>query len=291
MSRLSDILAARVVLLDGAMGTELQAAGMPAGVTPEVWAAEHPDVLAGVHKSYIAAGADAVLACTFGGNRWKLAYGGAAERVEELNRRLVEIARQAAGDALVLGDMGGTGEFVAPLGDREPAEFVEVFAEQAAALAAAGVDGIIIETMTDLSEITAAVEGARRTGLPVLASMSFARDAHQHGWHTMMGVDPVAAAEGLAGAGADVVGANCGVGIEDMVHIVAAMAAATDRPVLAEPNAGMPRLVHGKTVFDATPVQMAGHVQALLDAGARLVGGCCGTTPAHIAAFAGIVKP
>jgi 5-methyltetrahydrofolate--homocysteine methyltransferase len=290
LSKLQDLLAQGVVLLDGAMGTELQAAGMPVGTAPEVWAAEHADVLSGVHRAYVAAGAQAILTCTFGGSRWKLALGGAAERVGELNRRLAEIAREAADGALVLGDIGPTGQMVAPLGTHERGEFVEVFAEQAAALAEGGVDAILIETMTDLTEATAAVEAAKRTALPVLASMSFAPDADGGGYHTVMGVEPAAAARALAEAGADAVGTNCGVGIEDVVRIVTALRAATELPILAEPNAGMPKLVDGKTVFEQTPEAMAAHVEALVAAGARIVGGCCGTTPRHIRAFAERIK-
>ena len=291
MGKLEDILTRRPVLLDGAMGTMLQAAGMPTGVSPEVWALENRDVLAGVHEAYVEAGADAILTCTFGGSRWKLDTAGADEPAAPLNRRLAEIARKAAGDALVLGDIGPTGEMVAPLGLHERDEFVAVFTEQARGLADGGADALIVETMHDLTETLAAVEAAQATGLPVLAAMSFQRDADGQNYHTIMGVDPAAAAEVLTRAGCAAVGTNCGVGIEDMIRIVAAMAPATDLPLLAEPNAGMPRLVDGKTVFDASPEQMAGQLADLLAAGARIVGGCCGTTPRHIEKFAEIIKP
>lgn len=289
MSKLADILATRPVLLDGAMGTQLQAAGMPAGVSPEIWALEHADVLAGVHKSYLAAGSDAILTCTFGGNRWKLDVAGVDEDVASLNRRLAQIAREAAGERIVIGDIGPTGEMVAPLGLRERTEFVEIFTEQATGLADGGADALIVETMHDLTEILAAVEAAKTTGLPVLASMSFQADADGGGYHTIMGIDPAAAAKALAEAGADFVGTNCGVGIEDMIVIVAAMAEVTDLPILAEPNAGMPKLVNGETIFDATAEHMAARLGDLIAAGARIVGGCCGTTPEHIAKFAEVI--
>ncbi len=276
----------RVLMLDGAMGTQLQARGMGSGECPEQWAREHPIDLAAIHTAYIEAGADILLTCTFGGSALKLARAGLAAETEAINWALARVARGAAPDAILLGDMGPCDEMIEPLGDRTADEVRRSFARQAAGLADV-VDGFLIETMSDLNEAVLAIEAVRQAapGKPVLASMTFKKDFNGRTFHTIMGVDPQQAARRLSEAGADAVGCNCGYGIDDMIDIVSQMAAATSVPIVAEPNAGVPRLVGDRTVFDDTPEIMAAKVTHLVSAGARIVGGCCGTTPEHIAAM------
>lgn len=276
----------RVLMLDGAMGTQLQGRGMGTGECPEQWAREHPIDLAAIHAAYVEAGADILLTCTFGGSSLKLSRAGLAGETEAVNWALARVARDAAPDAILLGDMGPCDEMIEPLGDKTPDEVRRSFARQAAGLADV-VDGFLIETMSDVNETVLAIEAVRQTvpGKPVLASMTFKKDFNGRTFHTIMGVDPEQAARRLTEAGADAVGCNCGYGIDDMIDIVSQMAAATSAPIVAEPNAGMPRLVGDRTVFDQTPEDMAAKVAQLVSAGARIVGGCCGTTPEHIAAM------
>jgi 5-methyltetrahydrofolate--homocysteine methyltransferase len=279
----------RVIVADGAMGTMLQAAGLPPGVAPEGWLLENPEAVAGVHRAYIDAGSDLILTCTFGATRPRLQRTGLGERVGEINRRAVEVAREAAGEAVfVAGDIGPLGEFLTPLGALSYEEAVDIFAEQAAALVAAGVDLLYIETMSALDEVQAAVEGALRVadGTPVTATLSF--DSHGR---TNMGVRPEEAAEALLELGVDALGANCGatldmtLGAVETIHQVA-----SEMPLIVKPNAGMPRLVGDDVVYDATPEDMAGYARRFVDLGARIVGGCCGSTPKHITAIARAVR-
>lgn len=287
--RREDILArlksGRVIVSDGAMGTMLQEAGLPAGMAPEAWLLENPDPVMGVHSAYVEAGANLILTCTFGGTRTRLERAGLAERVAEINQRAVEIARQAAADeAYVAGDIGPLGEFLAPLGKITYEQAVEIFAEQAAALAEAGVDVLYVETMSALDEIRAAVEGARQAGVgaPIFATLSF--DSHGR---TNMGVRPEQAAETLLAMGVDALGANCGATLEMTEGAVAKMhETAPDAILIAKPNAGKPRVVGREVVYDATPEDMAEYARRFVALGARVVGGCCGSTPAHIAAIA-----
>ncbi len=276
----------RLLMLDGAMGTQLQARGMGSGECPEQWAREHPIDLAAIHAAYVEAGADILLTCTFGGSSLKLSRAGLAGETEAVNWALARVARDAAPDAILLGDMGPCDEMIEPLGDKTTDEVRRSFVRQAAGLADV-VDGFLIETMSDVNETVLAIEAVRQTvpGKPILASMTFKKDFNGRTFHTIMGVDPEQAARRLTEAGADAVGCNCGYGIDDMIDIVSQMAAATSAPIVAEPNAGMPRLVGDRTVFDQTPEAMAAKVAQLVSAGARIVGGCCGTTPEHIAAM------
>jgi len=269
-----------VLLSDGAWGTELAERGLGAGHVPELWNADRPDAVEAVARGYVEAGADIILTNTFGGSRWKLEKSGLADRTAELNRLGVEISKRAAGDAaLVFASVGPTGEFMAPLGLRTREEFVACFAEQIGALAGAGADGIVVETMTDLGEARAALEAARgAASLPVVVSMTF--DRGPAGFATMMGVRPGQAAAGLGDA--DIVGSNCGAGIDNMIEVTRLLRAATGKPLWIKSNAGMPELVDGRTVFRETPEEMASKVAALLGAGANIIGGCCGTTPEHI---------
>ena len=286
---LSRLKSGPVIVADGAMGTMLQEAGLPTGMSPEAWLLENPDPVRGVHRAYVEAGADLILTCTFGGTRTRLERAGLSERVAEISQRAVEIAREAAGDrAYVAGDIGPLGQFLAPLGKITNEQAVEIFAEQAAALAEAGVDVLYIETMSDLNEVRAAVEGARGagSGTPIFATLSF--DTHGY---TNMGVRPEQAAETLLALGVAACGANCGATLEMTEGAVAKMHEITPQiPLIAKPNAGKPRTVGRDVVYDATPEDMAEYARRFVALGARVVGGCCGSTPAHIAAIARAVR-
>ena len=278
-----------VIVADGAMGTMLQESGLPPGTPPEGWLLERPDAVIDVHRAYIDGGANLILTCTFGATRTRLKRYGLGDRVGEINRRAVEIARDAAdGDVFVAGDIGPMGEFLAPLGTVLYEEAVEIFAEQAEALAEAGVDVIYIETMAALDEVRAAVEGALRAGdgTPVSATLSF--DSHGR---TNMGVRPEEAAEALVELGVDALGANCGATLEMTLAAVETMhRVMPDMPLIAKPNAGKPRMVGDEVVYDATPEDMVAYARQFVDLGARIVGGCCGSTPEHIAAIAQAVR-
>jgi 5-methyltetrahydrofolate--homocysteine methyltransferase len=282
---LSRLRSDRVIVADGAMGTMLQAVGLPTGASPEGWLLENPDPVHDVHRAYAEAGAELILTCTFGGTRTRLGRGGLADRVAEVNRQAVEIARKAAGGrAYVAGDIGPLGEFMAPLGKITYAQAVETFAEQAAALAEAGVDVLYIETMSDLNEVRAAVEGAQQSGsgLPIFATLSF--DSHGR---TNMGVSPEQAAETLLALGVDAFGANCGATLEMTEGAVAKMhETAPQARLIAKPNAGRPHTVGRQVVYDATPEDMAEYARRFVAMGTRVVGACCGSTPAHIQAIA-----
>jgi len=284
-------LSERVVLLDGAMGTQLAAHGLAAGRAPEAWVLDEPENIAAVHTSYLDAGAEAVLTCTFGATEWKLELAGLGGKGDDVNSAAAKIARDAAGpERFVLGDVGPTGRLMAPMGTASFEDFVEVFKKQVAPLADGGVDAIIVETMVDLQECLAAVSAARSVcELPVIASMSFGRDVGG-GYHTVMGVGVADMVEALQGAGTDVVGSNCGVSIVDMIEIARGIVSAADRPVLVQPNAGSPRLEGGKTVYDETPDEMAAHFEELLQTGVAAVGSCCGTTPEHTRLFAELLR-
>jgi len=288
-----DLLAAvkeRTLLLDGAMGTELISRGFLPGGPPEEWNVSRPGDVASIHAAYYRAGSDIVQTNTFGGSRAKLAAYGAGDRVTELNEAAARLAvalrdREYPG-RLVAGDIGPTGHFVAPMGDADPDELRDGFAEQAAALVAGGVDLIHVETMFDLAEARLAVEGVHGAApdLPLMVSLAY--KPGPRGYRTMMGVDPQTAADDLLAAGATMVGCNCEITAGDMGELVDELREASGRPVVAQPNAGSPRLEDGVTVYDETAEQFAGLVAGFPGHGAGIVGGCCGTTPAFIAALA-----
>jgi 5-methyltetrahydrofolate--homocysteine methyltransferase len=238
-----------------------------------------------VHRAYIEAGSELILTCTFGATRPRLERSGLDDRLDDINRRAVEIAREAAGDeAFVAGDIGPMGEFLAPLGDLTYQEAVDIFSEQANALTGAGVDVLYIETMAALEEVQAAVEGALQVanGTPVTATLSF--DSHGR---TNMGTRPEEAAKILLDLGVDALGANCGATLDMTLGAVETMhQVAPEMPLVVKPNAGKPRMVDNEVVYDATPEDMAGYAHQFVALGAKVVGGCCGSTPEHIAAIA-----
>jgi 5-methyltetrahydrofolate--homocysteine methyltransferase len=281
------LLSGEVFLADGAAGTLLQPMGLPPGHSPEAWVLERPDQIRALHRAYIEAGSDLILTCTFGGTRFRLEGPGLADRVVDLNRRAAELARSEAGDDVyVAGDMGPTGQLLKPLGPLTSEETAAAYAEQATGLVEGGVDFILIETMADLGEAQAAIEGARRvTDLPVVCTFSF--DTHGH---TMMGVKPATVAERI-GPLVQGVGANCGQDPAEYGLILQAMhSGAPDSLLWAKPNAGLPQIVDDQAVYKTTPAYMGQIAAELCQAGAQVVGGCCGTTPDHIRAMAEAVK-
>jgi len=271
-----------VLIADGAMGTLLQAAGLPSGTLPEEWNLSEPARIAAAHQAYLDAGADIILSNSFGGNRIKLSRAHKEDQAERLNAAAVEIVRRVVGTrAYVGGDMGPTGELMAPMGPLTPETARQAYAEQARWLAAAGVDLLVIETMSDLQEAQAAVEGAlQATALPVVCTMSF--DTRLR---TMMGVTPEKMMETLWPLGLAAIGANCGKSLEENLQVLARLQAAGPAATLwIKPNAGLPRLVDGQVVYDVGPADFAEYGRKFADLGARVVGGCCGSAPAHIAA-------
>lgn len=279
---LEKLLAGGPVITDGAWGTELQARGLTSEDFPDAWNRTHPERVAEVARAYVEAGSQIILTNTFGANRLRLAGHALADQVAEINRRGVEISKQAAaGRAAVFASIGPTGKMLMT-GETTAEELRAVFTEQAQAIAAAGPDGIVIETMSDLEEALPALAAAKATGLPVVACMVF--DAGKDKDRTMMGATPEQVAAALTNASADVIGANCGVGIERYVPVCRRLKAATDRPIWIKANAGLPAMVGGKVVYQTTPEVFAGHVPALVAAGASFIGGCCGTNPDFIRA-------
>ena len=273
-----------VLVADGAWGTELARRGLKAGEAPELWNADHPEEVEAVARAHVAAGADIILTNTFGGNRFKLEKAGLAERTTELNRRGVELSRRAAADAaLVFASIGPTGELIAPLGTKDEKEFLACYREQIAACVAGGADGIAIESQLDLREALLALKAARAAGkAPVAVCLTF--NPGPKGPATIMGTRPEQAAKELDKAGADIIGSNCGVGIEHMIEVARLLRSATCRPVWIKPNAGLPVVKDGRTVFAMGPQEFASFVPKLIDAGADFIGGCCGTTPEHVRA-------
>ncbi|MBN1421521.1 MAG: homocysteine S-methyltransferase family protein [Planctomycetes bacterium] len=274
------------LIADGAWGTQLASRGLPPGMPPERWNLENPDAVREVAAAYVDAGADIILSNSFGGTNIKLERAGLGDRVAEVNRAAARLSREAAGDrTLVFASVGPTGEFLEPVGSLTEAQLVPVFEQQIRALVEGGANGIVIETMSDLGEARCALRAARAVcDLPVAVTMTFERK--RAGMVTMMGIGPEQAGQALAEAGADIIGANCGAGIADMIEVARALAAVPNAIVWAKPNAGLPELVGGRTVFRETPDAMAARYPDLVAVGARIVGGCCGTTPEHIRALA-----
>ena len=281
------------LISDGATGTYLQGHGLEPGGCPEAFNVSDADVVRGMAREYFEAGADMVLTNSFGGSRFMLGKYGLADRVAEFNRLAAEHARsEAPTGRYVVGSVGPTGEFLEPLGELSEAEMLVGFAEQIAALVAGGVDAVVVETMTALEESALAIRAAREysaQGLAVMATMTF--DIGPRGFFTMMGVTPERAVAELQDAGADIVGANCGNGIEVMVELARELRAATDAPLLVHCNAGIPAVLRGEIVYPESPEFMARGFRTLVeDVGVNIVGGCCGTGPAHVRAVVGAVR-
>ncbi|HCK53309.1 MAG TPA: methionine synthase [Planctomycetaceae bacterium] len=293
MSRFLERVASGDVLIsDGATGTYLQENGLEPGGCPEEFNLNRPDVVRGMAAAYFEAGSDIVETNSFGGSRYMLAKYGHGDRVEELNRLAGQLAREAAPvDGFVLGSMGPTGEILEEKGGTaDSEEMYEVFCEQATGLAAGGVDAVCVETMSDVTgEMTLAIRAVKAaTGLPVVATLCY--DRGPRGLFTMMGDTPESTALALAEAGADVVGSNCGIAIGDMIEVIAAMRGVTDLPILTHVNAGIPSIVSGEIVYPDEPEFMAEQMRKVIEAGANIVGGCCGTGPAHVRAFSLLLR-
>jgi 5-methyltetrahydrofolate--homocysteine methyltransferase len=279
----------KLLVSDGAWGTMLQAKGLTGDDCPEEWNVSHPDEVRSVAAAYAQAGSDMILTNTFGGSKVKLAKKGLGGRVAELNEAGARLSLKGAAGAVVAASVGPTGEFLQPLGTMSEADMEAVFSEQIEAILRAGVKAICVETMTAVEEAACAVRAAKKldASVDVLATLTFNKTPK--GFRTMMGVDPAQAVAALTEAGADVVGSNCGNGIEGMVEVAAEFRRHTDKPILIHANAGLPELVGGKTIFRQTPEDFARSTAALVRAGANIVGGCCGTTPDHIRAMKAVI--
>ena len=280
--------AGEILVADGATATNYQQMGMTIGVAPEEWVFDQPDKVLGLHRAFIAAGSDIILTDTFGATSPRLRESPYARRTTDLNRRAVALAREAASTrpgVLVAGSMGPTGMLMEPFGELTPAAAADAYAEQAAALTDGGVDLLLLETFFALEEALAAIEGVRRaSALPLVVSFSF-----DQGTRTMMGVSPTRVVEAIAPLGVAAVGANCGRSLEDMERVVHEFAALhAGIPLWIKPNAGLPRMVGDIARYDMGPAEMAEYARRFIDAGARIVGGCCGSSPEHVAAIAAV---
>lgn len=283
MKDIRKILNDTIIFLDGATGTSLQKAGMPSGVCPELWILEHPEVLLKLQQDYRRAGSQVLYAPTFSGNAIKLGEYGAADRLVEINQRLTALTRQAAGaDCYVAGNLTMTGASLAPLGELDFEELVEIYKEQVRAVAAAGADLFVVETMMSVQECRAAVLAVKETtDLPVFVTITLEENGR-----TLYGTDPVTALVTLQALGVDAFGINCSAGPDALLPVIRKLKAYAGIPLIAKPNAGLPRLVEGQTVFDMPKEEFAAHMKALAEAGASLLGGCCGTDPSYIEALA-----
>lgn len=276
--------------LDGATGSNLQKAGMPSGICPEMWILKHPDILIDLQKQFLEAGTQILYAPTFSGNRLKLKEYGLDEYIVEMNTQLVGLSRQAIAasgkQAYIAGNLTMTGESLAPMGSLELETLIDIYKEQAQILLDAGVDLFVVETMMSLAETRAALIAIKEIcDLPVITSMTFNEDGR-----TLYGTDPKTAVVVLQSLGADVIGVNCSTGPEEMTEIVRLMRHYANVPILAKPNAGLPKLIDGETVYDMTSDEFASFGPALIEAGASVLGGCCGTTPEHIAKLVAATK-
>lgn len=275
-----------ILICDGSTGIALQSMGCPAGVSVEKWGFENKNELIKLHSGYIEAGADIIITNTLGGSRIKLAKYGLDKETEILNKGLTEIARESASKfqkiIYIAGNVGSTGELMEPYGDLTESDLIDVFSEQVKALVDGGADFIYIETMIDVNEAVSAIKAVKATcDLPIFASISFNPD--RNGFRTVMGNSPQQVVDMLQSAGADVVGSNCGSVLASMMpDLIRQMKSAGARLIAVEPNAGLPEVINGKTVFHQTPHDMAIHIPEMIEAGANVVGGCCGAMAEHI---------
>jgi 5-methyltetrahydrofolate--homocysteine methyltransferase len=279
-SLLQNMLSSAPVLCDGAWGTQLQAAGLGMEECPDTWNLSHPEEVQRIAGQYIDAGSRVILTNTFRANRVTLGSYGIAEQTEKINQAGVKLSREAARDrAAVFASMGPTGKLLMT-GDVTEEEVRTAFTEQARFLASAGADGIVLETFSDIEELVLAISAAKATGLPIVASLAY--DSGKDHDRTMMGTTPEDAAQAMERAGADVIGANCGIGIEGYIPICSRLHQATKLPLWIKPNAGLPEMVGDQVVYRQTPKEFAYHAPALRAAGASFIGGCCGTTPEFV---------
>ena len=291
MSSIYDALANAVLASDGAMGTMLQERGLTDGGAPELWNVEKPEEIESVLEAYAAAGAKFITTNTFGATRGRLELHGLADRVFELNQAGAAIARKVADrhpGCFVMGDIGPSGELMDPMGTLTPESAKELFAEQIKGLVAGGVDAILIETMSDLAEVEAAVEAAKEVapGMPIIATMSFDTNLR-----TMMGVKPAMAVTHLSSIGVRIIGANCGRGTDEMRQIAQEMVDARPEGVfiITQSNSGLPKLVGDTFIYEGTPDEMAKYAAEMKEMGVNIVGSCCGSTPAHTKAIAAAI--
>lgn len=287
---LHDAIKERPLLVDGAMGTQLMIAGLEQGNCGEAWNLTHPERVLAIQRRYVEAGSDCLITNTFGGSRIMLNRHSVADHVVEVNRAGVEIARQAFGDkkGYVLGDIGPFGGLLEPFGDFTESQVRGAFEEQAAALVEAGADAIIIETQTSLEELLIGIQACQAAGAKcIIGSMAYDVTLDGSTFRTMMGIEPERAAEFMEEHGAHIVALNCGTGMEmeRARDAVERYKKVTSLPVMVQPNAGKPQLINMKVVYDETPEQMVKGLIPLLEAGANIVGSCCGSTPEHIRAF------
>lgn len=276
-----------ILVADGATGTMLQMAGLPVGAPSELWVLENPEGILNLHRMYRDAGSDVVLTDTFGGTRIKLNKNGLGDRVTDINRTAAKLAREIMGDKFVLGDIGPTGELLEPLGPLSFSDAVKAFAEQARALAEGGADAIIVETLSDLNEARAAIEGVKQaTTLPVIITMSFDTRGR-----TMMGVKPAVMAKELLPLGVTAIGANCGRSLSENLQAIQEMRdAAPNALLVAKPNAGLPHIDGSNTVYDVSPEVVAEYALKFAALGVKILGTCCGSNPDHIRAIAKTLK-
>jgi 5-methyltetrahydrofolate--homocysteine methyltransferase len=290
---LLDALSRHPLCCDGAMGTQLLARGLPSNTCGMIWNLDRPDEVSAIHRAYREGGCDLITTNSFGGSRFALERHGLAGSVADLNRAAAQVARNTAGDTgWVLGDVGPCGEFLEPVGDISADDLRAAFQVQIAALAAGGADAILVETMSDPAEAVVGVEAAKACAphLPVIVTYAFQKTGAGE-FRTMMGTSVAKAMQRATAAGAEIVGANCGtaLNLDDYVELARQIVqAAGTAHVIVQPNAGSPRVENGRTVYDATPEQMAELASKLLAVGVRIIGGCCGTAPAHLTAMSRI---
>jgi len=283
MIPLLERLKEETLVCDGALGTMLMQNNMPKDVCPDLWGTENSDLLSSIHKSYIESGADMITTNTFGANRIKLKRFNLEDKVADINKRAVEIAHEASKDkAYILGDIGPTGEYLKPVGGIEPEEMLHNFKEQAELLSKAGVDAIILETMSDMEELKQAIMAVKESvKLPLIASMTF-QILEGKGFRTTSGISIPQFVDYSLLAGCDVIGANCSLVIDEMIQLISEIRALSTTFIIAQANAGMPKIVDNDTVYEESPEKFAEAMPAIVKAGANIIGGCCGTTPEHI---------